>query len=499
MVVSAVLLAQFVVYNNLGAYAESEWDKKGQLLPHHNVAIKEIPQMAKKIGHKSIPFYRMKGNPHHHLNKEESQHILAAISTSKNEVMTRTISGLSYDGATPPDVQIAAGPNNIMEMVNLEGQVWMKNGIPQGPTFDLASFFGTGSDFISDPKVLYDTQSGRWFTSITDVSTSNVVVGVSVGNDPTGGFCIYNIPGPSFTILDQPIIGVSDDKFTISVNDFNSFTQQFTGAQFWTLNKSEMEGCSAVDYVTKTFNNYFSIHPVHSLTSTSTQYMVSTDTQGSSVDLFAIQGVPPNPVGFSISRIAVSPISTPPSAVQARTSFKLDTGDYRVQDALWENNVLWMANNDKCIPTGDSSPRSCIHLIQLNTNSMNVMQDLEYGLAGKYVFYPAFAENPSTGNLLMVYGFSSATDYPGIQVTEQAASDPRNSLETPVLLQAGKGPEDELIGCIGTTGCRYGDYFGAGLDPSTNSIWVAGEYGSGQVDYSALGHTWATAIGNFNS
>lgn len=491
-----MVLAQFAALINITpAYANSNWDKSGKIMPHHKVTIKELPQAVKKTGHKSMPIYRLKGN---HLHKIESRQILATTTPSKETAITGTITGLNYDGATPPDVQIAAGPNNVMEMVNLEGQVWMKNGLPEGPTFDLASFFGTGSDYISDPKVLYDFQSDRWFTSITDISTSNVVVGVSVGSDPTGGFCIYNIPGPSFTILDQPIIGISDDKFVISVNDFNSFTQQFTGAQFWTMNKGEMESCSAVNYVTKTFGNYFSIHPVHSVTSTATQYMVSIDGQGSSVDLFSIQGVPPNPVAFSISKIPVSSISNPPSAVQSRSYFKLDTGDYRVQDASWANGALWMANNDMCVPSGDNSPRSCLHLIQLDTNSMSVTQDFEYGIPGKYVFYPAFAENPATGNLLMVFGFSSATDYPGIDVTEQTAADPRNSLETPVLLQAGKGPEDELVGCVGTGACRYGDYFGAALDPSTSSIWVAGEYGSGQVDYYALGHVWATAIGNFN-
>ena len=244
VMVLVVILAQFVSLSIHPSYADSKWDKQGKIAPLHKVTVKELPHVAKKTGHKNLPIYRMKG---HGMNKVKAKEVMATIVPSQKAVNQLAINGLGYDNVTPPDVQIAAGTNNIMEMVNLEGQVWTKSGIPNGPTFDLSSFFGTGSDYISDPKVLYDSQSNRWFASITDISTSNVVVAVSSGSDPTGGFFIYNIPGPSFTILDQPIIGVSDDKFTVSVNDFNSFTSGFTGAQFWTLNKGEMESCTAAN------------------------------------------------------------------------------------------------------------------------------------------------------------------------------------------------------------------------------------------------------------
>lgn len=477
------------------AYASPEWDYQGKITPEHKISIKELPHAALKEKERSIPFYRMQEKVGGH---KESQP-LATITPSQNLVMNKTIDGIGYDNVTPPDVQVAAGPINIMEMVNLEGEAWTKDGTPQGQPFDLAAFFGTGSDFISDPKMFYDNSSGRWFASITDVSSGTVDIAVSSTSDATGDYCIYSLKGTNSAILDQPILGSSDDKIVVSANDFDSSTLQFVHAQYWVMSKQDMLSCSPLDFVTKTTASYFSIHPVQSLTDTTTQYMVSTSQTkvGSFVNVFAINGVPPNQVTVSVSQLPVSAISNPPSATQRGTFFRLDSGDYRVQDAVWSNGTLWLAHDNKCRPAGDRVARSCLHLVQLDTRSMSVRQDFDYGMAGKYLFYPALRELP-TGGIVLVYGLSSSMQYPQVDVTEQASSDPPNSVEKPTTLEIGKGPVSLLLGCLNATGCRYGDYFGASLDPTNpDLVWVAGEYGSGQLSYSGLGKTWATEIGSF--
>ena len=69
----------------------------------------------------------------------------------------------------------------------------------------------------------------------------------------------------------------------------------------------------------------------------------------------------------------------------------------------------------------------------------------------------------TSGSLVVVYGLSSSSDYPGIQVTEQAGTGSVGSLQSPISLQKGSGPVILTYGCSGGV-CRYGDYFGAGLD-----------------------------------
>ncbi|HJU13878.1 MAG TPA: hypothetical protein VJ792_05420 [Candidatus Nitrosotalea sp.] len=485
------------------AYGDPYWNEHGKVEPDHKIATKQLEHALSKQAERGIPLYRNHGTAKEGVAPQPR--VLAKVIPSPEMSSGTTINGIGYDNVTPPDVQVAAGPLNIMEMVNLEGEIWAKDGTSQTGPFGLANFFGTGSDMISDPKVFFDSSSNRWFSSITDISTSSVKVAVSDSEDANGNFCVYTLKGPTYTILDQPIIGSSDDKIIVSVNDFSTFTQQFLYSQYWVMNKSDMLTCSHASFVSKTTSSYFSIHPVQSLTSTETEYMVSTSqtSSPSTIDVFSVNGVPPNPVTVSIVKLPISAISDPPSAVQPGTILRLDTGDARVQDATWSNGALWLAHTNACIPAGDTTTRSCLHLVEISTTNsgssspISVLQDFNYGVAGKYLFYPAIREL-SNGDLFVAYGLSSSTDFPGIEVTKQAAGDKKGSIEAPTTLQPGNGSVTLLFGCISTTGCRYGDYFGAGLDPSDpTQVWVGGEYGSGTLDYSALGKTWATKIGSF--
>ncbi len=393
----------------------------------------------------------------------------------------------------PPDVQVAAGPNHIVEMVNLEAEIFSKQGVTN-KTFTLSSFFKTGSDFISDPKVLFDPLSGRWFSSLVDVTLNSVLVGVSSTSDPTGTWTFYALSAGG-NLPDQPIIGVSDDEFVASANDF--FSHSFVGAQFWVLNKSEMLTGSVVSFVSSGANGgFFSIHPVQSLSSTKTQYMVGNIVSRkalatNSVQLFSVAGVPGvSTVTVNTTVLTVSPLGIPPGGVQPGTASTINTGDFRVEDAAWFMGKLWYGLNDACTPSGDTQVRSCIRLtmIDTTTSSATIKQDFDFGTSGQYLFYPALKIDGS-GDLDLVYGYSSSTIFPSLAVTGQAVTDPANSLTPPQTLKAGSDAD---------TSTRYGDYFGSGLDPSNPTIvWVAGEYHSITTGTcGSFGSCWSTFIGS---
>src|SRR2546429_263573 len=65
----------------------------------------------------------------------------------------------------PPDTQLAAGTTQLVEMDNSTMSVWSKSGTRLASA-DLNAFFAvpTGLSF-TDPRVLYDAGSGRWFAS----------------------------------------------------------------------------------------------------------------------------------------------------------------------------------------------------------------------------------------------------------------------------------------------------------------------------------------------
>ncbi len=419
-----------------------------------------------------------------------------AVASSSSLSIVSSFDGLNQIQSctcVPPDVQVAAGPGHIVEMVNLEGEIFTKQGV-SNKTFTLSSFFLSGSDFISDPKILFDLSSGRWFASLVDVSVRSVVVAVSSTSDPTGTWTIYRLSAGTF-LPDQPIIGVSDDKFVAGANDFRA--NSFAGAKYWVLNKAQMLTGSAVSVFSSTVNSgIFSIHPVQSLSPTTTQYMVGNVVSGgalstSTMELFSVTGIPGvSTVTTSTSALSVSSLSIPPAGVQPGTTSTIDTSDFRVQDAVWFKGNLWYGLDDGCTPTGDTQLRSCVRLTKLDTTTspVAIRQDFDYGANGQSFFYPALRVD-GQGDLDLLYGYSSSTVLPSLALTGQAATDPSGSLGAPQTLKTGSGVD---------TSTRYGDYFGAGLDPIDPSVvWVAGEYHSSTTgSCGSFGSCWSTFIGS---
>lgn len=397
-------------------------------------------------------------------------------------------------GCTPPDVQVAAGPNHVVEMVNLEGLILSKTGTVI-QRFALTSFWGVSS--LSDPKIQYDATSGRWFTSIIAVNNNQVLFAASASNDPTGTWNQYSVSPPAGVALpDQPILGINDDKVVLSVNDFNQTS--LMGAQYWVINKSEMAaGSSPLDLVSfGPMATQASVHPVQSLSSTTTEYMVSSGvgnaTSGNKVVLFSITGTPPGTVSVTTTSISVSGYLKAIGSVQPGTTNLLgnpNQNDQRIQDAAWFQGKLWLGFNTACTPSGDTQQRACIRLSQINTSSNALLQDFNFSISGQYVFYPALRIE-GQGNLDVIYGFSSSTIYPSLAVTGQLTTDPANSLAAPKTMKSGSYFEGSV---------RYGDYFGAGVDPSdTSLVWVAGEYHTADTGFCVFGGCWSTYIGSIS-
>ena len=432
----------------------------------------------------------------------------AAVSTSSSVNILSKFSGLNvFEGCTnkcyPPDVQVAAGLNHIGEMVNLALRVFLKDGtIVQ--TKMLSSLFSVGNDSISDPKLLYDAPSQRWFASLADITTNSVRMAVSAGNDPTvGGWKTWAFPTTGTSCPDQPLLGVSDDKIVVSANDFSASCQApFRGSQFWVVNKSDLvNGISSPgNYTSMADPTTASVYPVQSLSPTSTQYMISSgatpgslanQTFSTSVKLYTVTGTPGiNAVTVSTQRIPLtSGITAPPWATEKGVvGGLLNTGDARVLDAKWFAGRLWFGLNNSCLPAGDSTKRSCVRLVQIDTESSVMTRNFDVSAKGLDYFYPALGID-SFGNVPVIFGFSSFNDFPSLAATGHIETDSPDSWATPQTI---------VNGSILASNARYGDYFGAGIDPSDPTVaWVAGEYHDASIGTNCSFLTcWSTYLAN---
>jgi len=398
--------------------------------------------------------------------------------------------GLSENGFIPPDVQIATGPNYVVELVNSAGRIWDTQGTFE-MDFTLQDLFDT-ANVPFDPKILYDTQSGRWFASATTFQNF-VHIAVSTTDDPTGLWTNYIINFGNLAFPDQPRIGVSDDKFVVSTNVFDAIGPFYFGVTLIIIDKSQMVAgeFSPTAQGVNLGTSRFSVKPVQSLSSTSTLYMVSLDDQttDSTVTLWTITGsVPSIALPIPTLDLSIDPAANPPPAFQPGTD-NIDTGDIRIQDARWFQGDLWFSLANACMPSGDTITRSCIHLVQIDTtsNPPSVAQDIQYGENGFYFFYPAISID-QFGGLGVVFGHSSSSTFPSLAITGQPAGSPLDTLDPRTDIKVGSAANP----CSGSEPCnRYGDYFGAATDPSNPSIiWVAGQYHDSS--------SWSTWISTFS-
>src|SRR6476620_8259449 len=262
-------------------------------------------------------------------------------------------------GAIPPDTQIAVGPNHVLEAVNLEIRVWSRPTTTPHVLYDtdLASFFGVSVfDFftiVSDPRVIYDPISDRWFVSCVTLDPYLYLVGdwriaVSKTNDPTGAYTLYQAEFNG-EFPDFPSLGLSDDKLAVTGNAFDLPAMNFLGSEYLVANKADL-----VAGVSNPASTYYghpqpvdTIQVAKSLSSTSKLYLAAVPADGGSktLEIWSIDGVPGVGNGDVASTIPLTLqalLAVPPDAVEPG-SVRIMTNDVRLQDLSYRNGQLWMS------------------------------------------------------------------------------------------------------------------------------------------------------------
>jgi hypothetical protein len=410
--------------------------------------------------------------------------------TTATIAVTSTFAGLddvSSGEFEPPDVQVAAGQGWVVEMANVAERVWRTGGgaAPQVVlTQPLSNLYHTPIDDLTDPRLEYDAATGHWFSSVSDVPASSVLLAVSSTSDPTGAWSVYAFRAPGCP--DQPRLGISDGVVVVGADIFSTCDSDpapFVGGELWIVNKAQMlAGAPSVSSTTYGPDSSVStLSPAQSLSPTSTEYVAAVDDPSSFlVHLLTVTGIPPAAVRVqTVASISITPLQQPPNAAEpvsssGRTS-QIATNDDRILDSVWENGHLWFSADTGCVPAGDSVQRACGRVAELSTARRSLDWDTNIAVAGADVFFPALRPD-SSGNLDVVYGESSSSINPQIVAVGRA---PDGTFTAPVVIARSSGPE---------LSDRYGDYFGAARDPADPTVvWVAGELASGS-------RGWNTAI-----
>lgn len=131
---------------------------------------------------------------------------------------------LSFDGLSsiissgPPDPEGAVGPDHYVQFVNIQFQVFDKQGNPlTDPVATNTLWGGTGSacegEAYADPVVMYDERADRWVVAYIALSFTHggwsACIAASTSGDPTGEYFLFELEAPR--IPDYPKIGVWPD------------------------------------------------------------------------------------------------------------------------------------------------------------------------------------------------------------------------------------------------------------------------------------------------
>lgn len=402
---------------------------------------------------------------------------------------------------TPPDTQLAAGPTSLLETLNDSGSVWSKTG-GLVASFDLGVFFAVpAGSYFSDPRVLYDAPTGRWFISglsFTPPSYGSVVyLAVSSGSDPTGTWTVYSADSTSDILHDQPKIGVSADKVVMSWNDFLN-ASAFLGETTYVWQKSQLLAASSsvaiagvVDDGSR--NSMVPAQALNYASSATDAYVVYNNS--ASAGVLTVTGTPlQNNVGWTEKDPGIAATSTPPSADQPGAPASIATNDDRFLTAVVQGGSLWTSGNDACVPTGDTSTRPCARFVAVAIPADTVTQDFDLGATGAGIYYPAVGLDGS-GDMLAVYSISSTSMYPGVRVIGQSGG----SLLGVQTVKSGDALYNDSPCYAANPPSRWGDYSSAAVDPATaGGVWLTGEYAATSSLTVTNGCAWGTYTAELN-
>ncbi|MHB8404119.1 MAG: hypothetical protein ACYDCJ_01670 [Gammaproteobacteria bacterium] len=428
-------------------------------------------------------------------------------------------------GLEPPDPILAVGTHYIVQLDNGAATFFARivHGTPQQQAAPPMALGGAGGLFVttksrfSDPWIVFDPITQRWFASLVQFNldskgkptSSDVLLAFTSAEDPTNASSWTTlIVSSSSSLQDQPKLSVGFDKVLMTWENVSQ-----NNAQIEILDKQDIVDGSPLVGVAG-FNDGVGILdclkgmvPARmGASSSQTMYALSTKTScgDSVIRVYTVTGTPDagNVNVQSNSVNLKSSFTVPQDPTDDITNQQVDAGDARLLSAVWHNDELFATGADGCIPPTDSVPRSCVRIYEVSVagNQPTLIDDFDItgDLTPDYVFHPAL-DVDQNGNII-----GAMEESPSGFLNVLAFAIPAGS-EQPVLsigdffgnLGVGFYP----LGCFDTNfnAERTGDYSGAATDPLyPDVVWLTGEMSGGTGSAGATGACSSnTVLGSF--
>ena len=419
-------------------------------------------------------------------------------------------SNQGQSGYLPPDPTGAVGPDHYVHSVNSIVKIFDKTGnLVYGPV-SLGGFLGISSN-NGDPIVMYDQLADRWFVSEFGSLGGDLglAVGVSVTNDPTGAYNVYQFDMGSFP--DYPHYGLWHDGYYGTAN----YSNQGETAAFVMERDVILAGGAEPKVVLfdlpEVVSNPLNVKSAEPANLLGTE--IDTNLPGYITYLqddgwasaITYDHLKVWEIDMDWNNVANSTISDPleiptdpfdagevfgdgnGAIKQPGTSQRLSGHGGIVSFAAnyrpFEDHNSWLITFNTFIDANETGGIRWIELRNDDFSSWEIFQEGTYSIADGHSRLMSTSAMDAEGNIALAYTTASENLKVSLRYTGRFDGDPlgQMTLDETVIFN-GNG--------VRTNNNRYGDYAHMTLDPDNFTFWST-------ADYFQSNNYWATRIASF--
>lgn len=447
--------------------------------------------------------------------------------------------GLNFTGssyitnsqAAPPDCNGVIGPARFMEFVNGVVTVYNRtNGSSVKRISDLIFWANAGlnlssSQGVSDPRVIYDPATQRWFATQVDydanasdptTEANDFLLAVSTSSDPAGswkGFKFQADPDHGF-FADFPTLGLDVDAVYISGDFYSSSVPM--GPGLVSIPKADLIGATGtsnmtwygvMDYATRGAI----MQPAVCFDSSESGSILAMGDIGSdsnphsNVVWSAVQnaGSAGATLGTPVS-LTVTPYEVPDNADLGVPQFVVSQPDgttmLQANDPRLSAKVFAVGGVLYAVHNTELNGRVAIQWYRIRASDQALLEQGTIADSNLDLYFPSIAANPF-GAVVICCNGSSLSSYVSCYAYAGQTVNGQTTFGNAVLLQAGSvsyhDENDILGGLVGTpTPSRWGDYNTLSVDPNDpTQFWSIQAYPSDVDSASGLDEgIWSTQI-----
>jgi hypothetical protein len=427
--------------------------------------------------------------------------------------------------ALPPDSNGVIGPGYFVEFINGSFAVYNRtNGqsvkrIADTKFWSNAGVLLASSDIVTDPRIVYDPASQRWFASMVDADagaadpateSNDFLLAVSATSDPRGawhGFLFQADPDTG-SFADFPTLGVDSNAVYLS-GDMYQGSDSPLGPSLWSFPKTNLLAASpsianATWFGVMDYDQRGDVlQPVNCFDASTSGKVLATSDIGNDSDphsnlvSFAVQGA--GSAGASLSAatfIPTAPWVVPDSAYLPGPSFAPiqpdGTDTLQANEARFSAKVYAVGGILYAVHSTELNNHVAIRWYRIRAVDNVLLESGTIADPDLDLFFPSIAAN-AYGVVVLGFNGCSVDTYISCYAMVGQTLNGVTSFGSRVLLQASLVAYHDFYEQLGLADTsRWGDYSTTSVDPSDpNRFWTIQLYALDDPDY---GSVWATQI-----